>query len=119
MSWNTLQAQVQGMGFGVAFRTQWNGQGGLMPDLAPPTGGGWLLVGCYDNVAAFWVKPLTDSTRKLNASLVRKLMADCDPFIGTLGGYEADFSDANALLPADSQNQNRKQNQERDALALV
>lgn len=103
MTWNTLHANAKKMGFEVVFRSRRNEGGGFIPDLTPPDGYDWILVGIYDHVAGFWVKPVTSCARKLNPSLVRKLMADCDPFIGTIGNDDTVFNDANALLVANLQ----------------
>lgn len=71
-----------------------------MPDLTPPKGGGWVLVGNYEHIAGFWVKPLTDNARRLDGRLVRKLMAEGDPFAEAVGDYDDDFFDANAPFMA-------------------
>lgn len=98
MSWDTLQARAQSMGFEIAFRTRRDQGGGFMPDLTPPKGKGWIFVGSYDNTAGFWVRPLTDDTCKLNGNLIRKLMLDCDPFIGTFGDDDVDYFNSQARL---------------------
>ncbi|CAG4883133.1 protein of unknown function [Georgfuchsia toluolica] len=98
MSWDTLQAHALSMGFEVAFRTRRDQGGGFMPDLTPPKGRGWIFVGSYENAAGFWVKPLTDGTRKLHSNFIRKLMLDCDPFIGTFGDDDVDYFNSHARL---------------------
>jgi len=105
MSWDSLQVHVEKMGFEIALRTCRCDGGGFMPDLTPPNGEGWLLVGNYEHIAGFWVKPLTDTARKLPGTVVRRLMADGDPFVEAMGDYDADFFAANAPFLAALKNQ--------------
>jgi hypothetical protein len=91
MTWNTLQVNAEKLGYQVAFRSKCSDGGGYMPDLTPPNGRGWVLVGSYDHITGFWVKPLRAEKVKLNSDQLRKLMADCDPFIETIGDAESDF----------------------------
>src|ERR1700687_4239983 len=99
-SWDTLQTKIQNMGFELAFRHRHNDVGGYIPDLTPPDGQGWIYVGNYDNVAGIWIKPLTDSSRKLSSSLVRKIIAELDPFIETVADFEVESLDAYVFILA-------------------
>ncbi len=92
MTWKTLQAKVQELGFDLAFHSRRNDAGGYIPDLSPPNGVGWVYVGNFDNIAGLWIKPLSESSRKLSSSMVRTIIAELDPFIGTVGDYNADLS---------------------------
>lgn len=107
MCWNTLLEHAHRLGFEVALRTRRDADGGYMPDLTPPNGGGWILVGNYEHVAGFWVKPLTDAAHRLNGAALRKLMAEGDPFVEEMGDYDADFFAANAPFLAALRNQER------------
>jgi hypothetical protein len=91
MTWNTLQINAEKMGYQIAFRTRCSDEGVCMPDLTPPQGHGWVLVGSSDHQAGTWVKPLSNGKVKLNSGQVRKLMAECDPFDETIGGIDSDF----------------------------
>ena len=91
MSWNTLQIKAEKLGYQIDFRTQCSEQGGYMPDLTPPRGRGWVLVGNYDHIAGFWVNPLANGKVKLNRNQVRKLLTECDPFVETAAEYNKDF----------------------------
>ena len=118
MSWNTLQAHAKKMGFEVAFRTRRDEQGGFMPDLTPPDSRGWILVGSYDHVAGFWVRPLSNGAAKLDSGLIRRLMTDYDPFIGTFADGDVDCFDANRPLPLESQNIKRRSVEQNDTDSL-
>lgn len=98
MSWNKLQVDVENMGFEVAFRTKNNDKGGLVPDLTPPEEHGWIFVGNYDNVAGLWIKAVAENVCNLSSSLVCKIIAEVDPFIGTAG--EAAYYDDRLPIPA-------------------
>lgn len=104
MSWNALQTRAEQLGFEVELRSRWyEVGGGFMPDLTPPTGRNWIFVGCYDDVAALWVKPLATSEKKLDGNLIRKLMAELDQFVGStaIADYanaDNDFIDTTPLV---------------------
>lgn len=95
MSWNSLRTHAERMGFEIAFRTRRADDGSFMPDLTPPGDDGWLLIGNYEHVAGFWVKPLTETARRLPGTDVRRLMEEGDPFVESTGDYDADFFAAN------------------------
>lgn len=109
MCWNTVQTHARKMGFEVALRSRQDGGGGYMPDLTPPGGEGWVFVGNYEHIAGFWVRPVTKSAARLNGNLVRKLMAEGDPFVEAVGDYDADFFAANAPFLSALEHQARSQ----------
>lgn len=92
MSLSALQEHARRLGFEVAFRTKHDDEGGFMPDLTPPNGQGWVLAGNYEHIAGFWIKPL-ETTRRIEGGVARKLLADCDLLMKTVGDYGADFFD--------------------------
>ena len=96
MTWSTLETHAQRLGFEVAFNTKHCDGGGFTPDLTPPKGADWLLIGNYARIAGFWVKPLTDSARNQPPPDVEKLMLDSDPFLETTGTFDDDTLAANA-----------------------
>ena len=91
MNWKTLQINVEKLGYQTAFRFRRSEGGGYIPDVTPPKNQGWVLVGSYDNLASFWVKPLANGKVKLNSNQVRKLMSDCDPFVETAHEFDMEF----------------------------
>jgi hypothetical protein len=107
MSWSSLQTHAEEMGFEIALRTRHAEGGGFVPDITSPGGEGWLLIGNYEHVAGFWVKPLTDSARKMPGAAVRRLMAEGDPFVEEVGEYDAEFFAANEPLLAALRNLER------------
>lgn len=99
MTWNTLQINAEKLGYQIALRTRCSDEGELMPDVTPPKDQGWVLAGSCGHLASFWVKPLGNGKVRLNSSLVRKLMAECDPFVETIGGIDTDFFPEEAHHP--------------------
>lgn len=91
MTWKTLQTNAEKLGYQIALRTRYSDEGELMPDVTPPNDQGWVLVGSYDHLASFWVKPLANGKVKLSSNLVRRLMAECDPFVETAAVYDMDL----------------------------
>jgi len=96
MTWTMLQTHAQSCGFEVAFNTKCCDGGGFSPDLTPPKGSEWMLIGNYARIAGLWVKPLTDTARRLSTPDVHKLMLDGDLFVETAGTYDDDALAANA-----------------------
>ena len=105
MTWSTLEAHAQRLGFEVAFNTRPCDGGGFMADLTPPQGNDWQLIGSYAQMAGLWVKPNTDTARKISTPAVHKLILDSDPFVETTGTFDHDSLAANArfLLALQSQ----------------
>lgn len=108
MSWNTLRAHAKRMGFEVVFSIRRDEAGGFVPELTPPEGSGWVLVGSYEHIAGLWVKPVTNTARKLTSDMVRRLMAEGDPFVEEIGDYDVDFFNANAPFLTALQLKNRE-----------
>ena len=93
MTWSTLHQNAQQLGFNLSFRTRATSGGGYLPDMTTPpeAGGPWLCVGSYEHVAALWLHPMTEEARGLTAERVATLLEDCDPFVETVGDYDAEF----------------------------
>jgi hypothetical protein len=105
MTWSTLEAHAQRLGFEVAFNTKPCDGGGFMADLTPPKGNDWQWIGSYAQMAGLWVKPSTDTARKISTSAVNKLMLDSDPFVETPGTFDDDALAADARFLLAIQNQ--------------
>jgi len=105
MTWSTLEAHANNLGFEVAFNTRHCDGGGFMADLTPPKGDDWQLIGSYAHMAGLWVKPSNDTARKIPTPTVHKLILDSDPFVETTGTFDHHSLAANAryLLALQSQ----------------
>jgi len=93
MTWSTLRHSAQQLGFNLSYRSRAASGGGYLPDMATPpeVGGPWLCVGSYEHVAALWLHPLTEEAKALTAERAATLFEGCDPFIETVGDYDAEF----------------------------
>lgn len=91
MSWNTLRQHAGELGFDVSFRTRPNENGDPIPDYSTPDGGDWLLIGNYEHAAGVWVRPRTDSARRLACREVSALMARNDHFVEPVAEYDSDY----------------------------
>lgn len=117
MTWSTLRQHTQQLGFNLSYRTRAGTDGGYLPEMATPpeVGGPWLCIGNYEHVAGLWLSPVTDEAKnlsrerrstprqqlglapggvaveQLSQERVAVLMENCDPFVETLGDYDAEF----------------------------
>jgi hypothetical protein len=93
MTWSTLRQRAQQLGFELSYRTRAASGGGYLPEMATPpeTSGLWLCVGNYEHVAGLWLSPVTAEARGLPRERVAMLLEDCDPFVETVGDYDAEF----------------------------
>jgi hypothetical protein len=117
MTWNTLRQRAQQLGFNLSYRTRAATDGGYLPEMATPpeAGGPWLCIGNYEHVAGLWLSPVTDEARglsrerrntsrqhtgqspvadeaqHLSCERIAMLVENCDPFVETLGDYDAEF----------------------------
>jgi len=98
MSWNTLSKRAQQLGFKLSYQTRAASGGGYLPEMSKPpeAEGPWLCLGSYEQVAGLWLSPVTDEARSLPRERLVTLMEDSDPFIGSVGDYDAEFFAASA-----------------------
>ncbi len=91
MCWRNLQERAAELGFSVDFRIRRESSGGMSPEFSGTEGAEWFLVGNYDHVAGIWARATTEAARRLPRRRAAAALADCDPFVETLGEYESDF----------------------------
>ena len=91
MTWIALRNRANELGFELAFHVRPGDDGGLVPDFSGPAENGWLLVGNHEHVAGIWVRAVTESAQSRSRQWIAKMLAECDPFVETVGDYDADF----------------------------
>jgi len=91
MCWKRFQERAAELGFSLEYRIRREAGRDMGPELTANADSGWFLVGNYDHVAGIWAKPVTDAARCLPRRRAAAALADCDPFVETVGEYGADF----------------------------
>ena len=107
MCWTRLKERAGQLGFDIAFRARYGEGASVVPEYRGPVDQAWLFIGNYEHAASVWVRPRNDAARCLMRRHVVAMIADCDPFMETVGDYDPEFFAAAAPWRAAAQDPER------------